>query len=90
MLANVIVPVLRNYAAVAGISFSRVPTENIARFDYCFAHDQLITLATLDKTGAMPQRQRAPPIGIGAIIFSVLPSSASSDSEQENPDNGMD
>lgn len=66
VLANLIVPVLRNYAAVAGISFSRVPTENIARFGHCFAHDQLITLATLDKTGAMTQGQRALAIGIGA------------------------
>ncbi|MFD6883928.1 hypothetical protein, partial [Rhodococcus sp. NPDC060084] len=32
----------------------------------CFAHDQLITLATLDKTGAMTQGQRALAIGIGA------------------------
>lgn len=47
VLANLAVPVLKNYARVAGTAFTRVPTANIGRYGHCFAYDQLITLDTL-------------------------------------------
>jgi 3-oxoacyl-[acyl-carrier-protein] synthase-3 len=48
VLANLAIPVLKNYAMVAGTTLATVPTANIGRFGHCFAYDQLITLATLD------------------------------------------
>lgn len=48
VLANLAIPVLKNYAMVAGTTLATVPTDNIGRFGHCFAYDQLITLDTLD------------------------------------------
>jgi 3-oxoacyl-[acyl-carrier-protein] synthase III len=56
VLANLTIPVLKNYAMVAGTTLAKVPTANIGQFGHCFAHDQLITLDTLDhdvRTGEM-------------------------------------
>jgi 3-oxoacyl-[acyl-carrier-protein] synthase-3 len=66
VLANLTVPVLRNYAGVAGIPFARVPTGNIARFGHCFAYDQLITLAVLSDNKEIRAGDRALVLGIGA------------------------
>ncbi|HZB32746.1 MAG TPA: 3-oxoacyl-[acyl-carrier-protein] synthase III C-terminal domain-containing protein [Streptosporangiaceae bacterium] len=66
VLANLGKPVLRNYAAVAGVPFTRVPTGNIARFGHCFAYDQLITLATLAESGEITTGQLALVLGVGA------------------------
>lgn len=66
VLANLAQPVLRNYAAVAGIPFTRVPTGNVARFGHCFAYDQLITLATLAENAEITTGERALVLGIGA------------------------
>lgn len=72
VLANLAVPVLRNYAAVAGIPFDRVVTDNIPRFGHCFAHDQLITLETLVRSGVTSPGQRALVLGVGAShLFSA-------------------
>ncbi len=65
VLANLTLPVLRNYAGVAGVPFARVPTANIARFGHCFAYDQLITLATLATSGEITAGEVALMLGIG-------------------------
>ncbi|MGX7825338.1 3-oxoacyl-[acyl-carrier-protein] synthase III C-terminal domain-containing protein [Actinokineospora sp. 24-640] len=51
VLANLTTSVLKNYAAVAGVPFARVPTQTIAELGHCFAYDQLITL---DRLGSRP------------------------------------
>jgi len=66
VLANLTLPVLRNYAGVAGIPFARVPTGNVARFGHCFAYDQLITLATLAEHKEINAGDLALVLGIGA------------------------
>ncbi|EGX59850.1 3-oxoacyl-[acyl-carrier-protein] synthase III family protein [Streptomyces zinciresistens K42] len=66
VLANLALPVLRNYAGVADIPFARVPTGNIAAFGHCFAYDQLITLATLAEAEEISAGQLALVLGIGA------------------------
>jgi len=66
VLANLTLPVLRNYAGVANIPFSRVPTGNIAGFGHCFAYDQLITLATLAESKEITAGELALVLGIGA------------------------
>ncbi|WP_322753574.1 3-oxoacyl-[acyl-carrier-protein] synthase III C-terminal domain-containing protein [Frankia sp. Cas3] len=71
VLANLVAPVLKNYAAVARIPFRRVPTDNIARFGHCFAYDQLITLATLAECGATRSGDVVHVLGAGAnYLFS--------------------
>lgn len=65
VLANLAIPVLRNYAAVARIPFSRVPTGGIERFGHCFAYDQLITLAELAEHGELDTGDLALVLGVG-------------------------
>jgi 3-oxoacyl-[acyl-carrier-protein] synthase-3 len=71
VLANLAIPVLRNYAAVSRIPFSRVPTKNIGVFGHCFAYDQLITLAGLVDQGELGAGDLAHVLGVGGnYLFS--------------------
>jgi 3-oxoacyl-[acyl-carrier-protein] synthase III len=71
VLANLAVPVLRNYAAVASIPFSLVPTQNIGLFGHCFAYDQLITLSRLAEDGDLGVGDLAHILGVGGnYLFS--------------------
>lgn len=66
VLANLATPVLRNYAAVAGVPYARAATGNVARYGHCFAYDQLITLASLADDGKITPGQAALALGVGA------------------------
>ena len=71
VLANLAIPVLRNYAAVSRIPFSRVPTKNIGVFGHCFAYDQLITLAELADHDELGIGDLAHVLGVGGnYLFS--------------------
>jgi 3-oxoacyl-[acyl-carrier-protein] synthase-3 len=71
VLANLTVPVLKNYAMAAGMKFARVPTANIGRFGHCFAYDQLITLGTLADEGNVHSGDLLHLLGVGAnYLFS--------------------
>lgn len=71
VLANLSLPVLKNYAAAARMPFSRVRTDNVARFGHCFAYDQLITLDALGASGSIRPGDVALVLGIGAnYLFS--------------------
>jgi 3-oxoacyl-[acyl-carrier-protein] synthase III len=69
VLANLATDVLKNYAAVARIPFSRVPTGNIGTFAHCFAYDQLITLATLLEDGELTEGDLVHVLGVGATYL---------------------
>lgn len=69
VLANLAIPVLKNYAAISGIPFSRVPTTNISKFGHCFAYDQLMTLATLTESGDIGSGDVACILGVGATYL---------------------
>jgi 3-oxoacyl-[acyl-carrier-protein] synthase III len=65
VLANLAIPVLRNYAAVSRIPFSRVATKYVGVFGHCFAYDQLITLAELADHGEIGTGDLAHVLGVG-------------------------
>jgi 3-oxoacyl-[acyl-carrier-protein] synthase-3 len=69
VLANLATSVLKNYAALAGVPFSRVPTGNAARFGHCFAYDQLITLSALAECGEMVAGDAAHVLAVGATYL---------------------
>jgi 3-oxoacyl-[acyl-carrier-protein] synthase-3 len=69
VLANLATPVLKNYADLAGIPFTRVPTGNVARFGHCFGYDQMITLATLAEEGKVASGDVLQLIGVGATYL---------------------
>jgi len=71
VLANLGIPVLRNYASVARLPFAAVCTDNLARLGHCFGHDQLITLD--GQTGAADPGDRVLALGVGAdYLFSAV------------------
>ena len=71
VLANLGVPVLRNYASVARLPFASVCTDNLARFGHCFGYDQLITLDAL--AGSAEPGDRLLALGVGAdYLFSAV------------------
>ncbi|BCJ50046.1 3-oxoacyl-[acyl-carrier-protein] synthase 3 [Actinoplanes sp. NBRC 14428] len=73
VLANLAVPVLKNYAAVAAVPFDRVPAANIPRFGHCFAYDQLITLSTLAERDEVRPGDLLHVVGVGGnYVFSSL------------------
>lgn len=73
VLANLTVPTLKNFAAVAGVPFSRVHTDGVSRFAHCFSYDQLISLHEMREAKDVSAGQHLLLLGVGGnYLFSAV------------------